>query len=156
MSLSHTDEDGRARMVDVSGKDITLRSAAATVTVALNAEAYDALKQDRLRKGDVLTVAKVAGIMAAKQTSDLIPLCHQIPLDNVDLSFELNDEAGTVGIRSSVVCSHKTGVEMEALMACSVAALTVYDMLKAVQKDIVISDLMLIEKKGGESGDFRR
>lgn len=156
MSLSHTDDGGKARMVDVGAKPVTMRTATATATVKLNPEAFSALAENRNKKGDVLAVARIAGIMAAKQTSNLIPLCHQIPLDRIDIQFELSAEAGSVEIVSTVGCNHRTGVEMEALTACSIAALTVYDMLKAVQKDIVISDLKLLSKQGGQSGDFQR
>lgn len=156
MSLSHTDDSGKARMVDVGSKAVTMRTASATVTVQLNPEAFSALTENRNKKGDVLAVARIAGIMAAKQTSNLIPLCHQIPLDRIDIQFELSAEEMSVKIVSTVGCNHRTGVEMEALTACSIAALTVYDMLKAVQKDIVISDLKLLSKQGGQSGDFQR
>jgi molybdenum cofactor biosynthesis protein MoaC len=154
--LSHVDADGRAQMVDVGDKVVTRRSAIASVTVELNEESFIALKENRSTKGDVFTAAKLAGIQAAKRTSELIPLCHQLPLDQVDLVFELNQEVHTLGIQATVICSARTGVEMEALTACSVAALTVYDMLKAIQKDIVITDLCLLEKKGGRSGEYTR
>jgi cyclic pyranopterin phosphate synthase len=154
--LSHVDSDGAARMVNVGDKKVTRREAEAEVSVRLNAEAFATLKENRAAKGDVLTVAKLAGIQAAKRTSELIPLCHQIPLDQVEMSFSLDDSARTVTIRSRVACRGRTGVEMEALTACSVAALTVYDMLKAVQRDIVISGLALTKKKGGRRGEYNR
>lgn len=127
-----------------------------TITVRLNADTFQVVSQNRSAKGDVLTVAKLAGIQAAKRTSELIPLCHQVPLDQVEIDFKLDEKDHSIEIRSTARCSARTGVEMEALTACSVAALTVYDMLKAVQKDITITDLVLVEKKGGKSGDFVR
>jgi cyclic pyranopterin monophosphate synthase len=154
--LSHIDEHGRARMVDTAGKHLTERTATATVTVLLNSETYTALRKNKSSKGDVLTVAKIAGIQAAKRTSELIPLCHQIPLHNIDIQFALDDKLLSVTVEAKVKCQWSTGVEMEALTACSVTALTIYDMLKAIQKDIVITDLKLIEKRGGKSGDFIR
>lgn len=153
--LSHIDAKGKARMVDVSGKETTRRSATASVTLLLNHETYKIVKDGKGPKGDVLTVAKLAAIQAAKKTSELIPLCHQILLDQVEINFTLNDENATIVIESIAKCSAQTGVEMEALTACSVAALTVYDMLKAVQKDICITDLKLLKKSGGKSGDFK-
>ncbi|MFH1374149.1 MAG: cyclic pyranopterin monophosphate synthase MoaC [bacterium] len=152
--LSHSDNSGRARMVDVGGKEITRRSATARVSVHLNDEAFAALTENRSTKGDVMAVAKIAGIQAAKKTSELIPLCHPVALDQIDLEFVLDREQSTVTIKSTARCSSRTGVEMEVLTACSVAALTVYDMLKAIQRDITITDLVLLEKKGGKSGDF--
>ncbi len=154
--LSHVDTTGKAKMVDVGSKDITRREAVASVVVLLNEAAYHATKENTSKKGDVLTVAKLAGIQAAKKTSELIPLCHQIALDNVDIEFTPDATKYTITITATVVCSARTGVEMEALTACSVAALTVYDMLKAIQKDIVITDLKLLKKKGGVSGEFTR
>ncbi len=153
---SHIDSNGDAHMVNTEDKIPTARAASARVTVQLNTEAFNTVKTDRNTKGNVLTVAKIAGIQAAKRTADLLPLCHQIPLDHVDLHFTLNDQAREVEIVSNVTCTSRTGVEMEALTACSVAALTVYDMLKAVQRDIDITDLMLISKTGGKSGEYRR
>jgi cyclic pyranopterin phosphate synthase len=143
-------------MVDISGKATTNRSATATVTVELNEGTFLLVKENRISKGDVLTVAKIAAIQAAKKTSELIPLCHPIPLDHVDISFELQEESHRLTICATVKTSSTTGVEMEAFTACAVAALTIYDMVKAVQKDVVISDLKLLEKKGGKSGEFRR
>ncbi|MFH1701268.1 MAG: cyclic pyranopterin monophosphate synthase MoaC [Candidatus Zixiibacteriota bacterium] len=153
---THFDSEGKARMVNVSDKEITNRQARATISIKLNKTSFEIARENRSAKGDVLTVAKLAGIQAAKRTSDLIPLCHQLPLNHVDIEFELDSSQNVIKIISTVNCSSRTGVEMEALTACSVAALTVYDMLKAVQKDIVISDLMLLAKKGGKSGDFVR
>jgi cyclic pyranopterin phosphate synthase len=143
-------------MVNVGDKKITQRNASASVTVRLNPGAFKALEKNRSHKGDILAAANLAGIQAAKKTSELIPLCHQIPLDHVDLDFELDKNSCSVTIVSRIACSGRTGVEMEALTACSVAALTIYDMLKAIQKDILITDLLLLEKKGGKSGEYIR
>ncbi|MEE9443319.1 MAG: cyclic pyranopterin monophosphate synthase MoaC [candidate division Zixibacteria bacterium] len=153
---THLDSDGKARMVNVGEKEITNRQARATVSVKLNETSFEIARENRSAKGDVITVAKLAGIQAAKKTSELIPLCHQLPLNHVEIEFEFDQSQNMIKIFSTVRCSSRTGVEMEALTACSVAALTVYDMLKAVHKDIVISDLMLLEKTGGKSGDFGR
>jgi cyclic pyranopterin phosphate synthase len=154
--LTHLDDEGKARMVDVGDKERSRRQATATVTVRLNEAAFQAARENSGPKGDVLTVAKVAGIQAAKKTSELIPLCHQLALDHVDIRFEFDTEAREVRIVATVACTSRTGAEMEALTACSVAALTMYDMLKAVQKDITITDLMLLRKTGGRSGAFAR
>ena len=154
--LSHTDADGKAEMVDISGKQVTERTATASVIVHLNKEAFEAVRENRVAKGDVLTVANLAGIQAAKKTAELIPLCHQLPLSNIRLSFNLDNKVQSIRIVATVKCTARTGVEMEALTACSVAALTVYDMLKAVQRNITITDLVLLEKKGGKSGEFIR
>ncbi len=154
--LSHTDDDGKARMVDVAEKEITRRTATATVTVHLNTTTLELVRDNRAAKGDVLTVAKLAGIQAAKRTAELIPLCHPVGLDHVDVEFELNETDSTITISATATCLARTGVEMEALTACSVAGLTIYDMLKAVQKDIVISDLKLLRKTGGRRGEYIR
>lgn len=154
--LSHTDNDGKAHMVDVGDKEVTNRFASAGIEIHLNDDAFRAARENLSAKGDVLATAKLAGIMAAKKTSDLIPLCHLLPLDAVDLKFEFYDSDNIIKIVSAVSCHSKTGVEMEALTACSVAALTVYDMLKAIQKDIRITNLVLLEKSGGRSGEYRR
>lgn len=154
--LSHTDKKGKARMVDVGDKEVTLRSARASIIVRLNQTTFDLVRNNEIGKGDVLTVAKVAGIQAAKKTADLIPLCHPLQLSHVGLELTLDNNSHTVQIVSNVKISGQTGVEMEALTACSVAALTVYDMVKASQKDAVIDDLKLLEKRGGKSGEFKR
>lgn len=143
-------------MVDVSAKDQTLRTATATATVYLNAQTYELVRQGKMKKGDVLAVAQVGGIMAAKRTSESIPMCHPVALTGADISFEMDDEAHTVKIVAVTKCKGETGVEMEALTAASTAALTVYDMCKAVQRDIVIGQIMLLKKSGGKSGDFVR
>ena len=151
--LTHLDERGAARMVDVGDKPETRREALAECVVRLGPESVQALRDSTLAKGDALAVARVAGIMAAKRTSELIPLCHPLPLTSVDLDFET--KADRVRILARARVSGRTGVEMEALTAVSVAALTIYDMCKAVQKDIVISDIRLESKAGGKS-DFQR
>ncbi|MFQ5498308.1 MAG: cyclic pyranopterin monophosphate synthase MoaC [Candidatus Zixiibacteriota bacterium] len=154
--LSHVDGQGQASMVDVGDKAVSRRQAQAQVTVMLNPETFDMVEQNRVAKGDVLAVARLAGIQAAKRTDDLIPLCHTIGLDHVDISFVLSRDKFAIAIRSAVSCSGRTGVEMEALTACSVAALCIYDMLKAVQRDIRITDLLLLKKEGGASGVYER
>lgn len=152
--LTHFNEEGRAHMVDVSEKDITTRIAKANALVTVNPETYTLIKEGKMKKGDVLQVAQVAGIMGAKRTPDIIPMCHPIQLTNVDISFELDDEACTIRIIATTKCEGKTGVEMEAMSAASIAALTIYDMCKAVQRDIKISDIYLLEKDGGKSGHY--
>lgn len=152
MDLTHFNEQGRARMVDVSEKAPTHRVARATATVHMAAETMDKIRQGRIGKGDVLAVAQVVGIMAAKKNSDLIPMCHPLLLTKVDITFELEDTA--LHICSEVRCTGETGVEMEALTAASVAALTVYDMCKAVQRDMTITDIRLLYKEGGKSGVY--
>ena len=152
--LTHFNEEGRARMVDVSEKAVTTRIAKATATVTVNKETYRLIKEGKMKKGDVLAVAQVAGIMGAKRTPDIIPMCHPIQITNVDIAFELDDEAKTIRIISTAKCDGKTGIEMEAMSAASIAALTIYDMCKAVQRDIRISDIYLLEKDGGKSGHY--
>ena len=154
--LTHVDSSGKVSMVDTGGKSPTERIATASVTVNLNSEAFALARDNKSAKGDVVAVATLAGIQAAKRTWELIPLCHQIPRDHVKIDCEFNDADSTIVITATVRCSARTGAEMEALTACSVAALTIYDMLKAVQKDIRITDLMLLEKQGGKSGDYKR
>jgi cyclic pyranopterin phosphate synthase len=143
-------------MVDVGNKSVTERRAVATASVLLNREAFDCLNDGRVEKGDVLATARVAGIMAAKQTSNLIPLCHQIPISQIELSIELNPAQFRATLFAEVSTQAQTGVEMEAMVAVSTAALTIYDMLKAVDRSISISHIELIEKQGGSSGDYRR
>lgn len=147
--LSHFDDTGKIKMVDVSAKDTTTRRAVASGRVVMNAETVAALRSNTNPKGDPLEIARIAGIMAAKQTSELIPLCHQINLSKVNVSAELTDEG--IELTAEAITNAQTGVEMEALTAVSVAALTIYDMCKAVQKDIVISDIRLVSKSGGKS-----
>jgi cyclic pyranopterin phosphate synthase len=153
-SLTHIDDQGNARMVDVSGKEITERSATAEALVAMSAEAFAALRAGTLKKGDALGVARVAGIMAAKRTSDLIPLCHPLPISGVTVDFELDEAGSGVRVEATVKVTGRTGVEMEALTAASVAALTIYDMCKAIDKGIVIERVRLLEKRGGKSGEY--
>ena len=154
--FTHFDGAGRARMVDVGQKDASPRRAVAAGRVLVNRATFDLIRGGGAKKGDVLTVAQVAGIMGAKRTPDLIPMCHPIPLDGVDLSLSLDEARLSVEIIATVHVDGRTGVEMEALTAVSVAALTVYDMCKAVQKDMVISDIRLLKKTGGVHGDFER
>ena len=153
--LTHFNEEGRARMVDVSEKEITTRIAKATATVTVNADTYALIKEGKMKKGDVLQVAQVAGIMGAKRTPDIIPMCHSIQITNVDIAFEMNDSDCSIKIISTAKCDGKTGIEMEAMSAASIAALTIYDMCKAVQRDIRISDIYLLEKDGGKSGHYQ-
>ena len=153
-SFSHIREDGSAVMVDVGGKNISLRRAVAGTSVVLNARTFELLRQKALPKGDALAVAKTAGIMAAKRTAALIPLCHSLTLDFVDLSFELEEETHSVHIRAEARLAARTGVEMEALCAVQIAALTIYDMCKAAQKDIKITNCRLLHKSGGRSGTY--
>ena len=156
MEFTHFNDEGRARMVDVSAKEQTLRTATAKATVYLNAETYHMVVEGKMKKGDVLAVAQIGGIMAAKRTFENIPMCHPIALTGADISFALDGEKHTIDIFATTKCKGETGVEMEALSAAATAALTVYDMCKAVQRDIVIGDIMLLEKDGGKSGRFVR
>lgn len=152
--LSHTDETGRARMVDVGQKDATPRRAVASARVRMSPETLGAIRQNTLEKGDVLGVARVAGIMAAKKVDQLIPLAHPLPIEYAGVEFEFEKDA--LRIRAEVTVQAKTGVEMEALTAAAVAALTVYDMAKSADRAMEITDLRLDRKSGGRSGDFRR
>ena len=154
--FSHFNKSGRARMVDVSEKSETNRTAIAAGRVIVNAETFRLIKTGGMKKGDVLGTAQIAGIMGAKRTPDIIPMCHPIMISGVDIEFELNEDELAVEITATTKCTGATGVEMEALTAVSVAALTVYDMCKAVQKDMVISDIRLLKKTGGKSGEFVR
>jgi cyclic pyranopterin phosphate synthase len=154
--LTHIDKEGRATMVDVTHKPYTEREAVALARVRMKPQTLKLIKETRIEKGDVLQVARIAGIMGAKKTSELIPLCHPLPVTSVSLDFELKDEESTIEIRSRVKTVAQTGVEMEALTAVTIAALTVYDMCKAVDKEMAIVDVMLLEKRGGKSGEFRR
>lgn len=156
MNLSHFDEHGRARMVDVTSKQATERVAVASGKVLMKPETLLMIKDRRISKGDVLAVAQVAGIMAAKKTSLLIPMCHPLNITSVKVSFEFDDAKSVITITAEVKVTGQTGVEMEALTAVSVSALTIYDMCKAVDKEMVIKDIMLMEKSGGKSGHFKR
>lgn len=154
-ALTHVDSHGKAKMVDVSSKGVTARMAQAQATVYIGPVITKLIHENNIAKGDVLTIAQLAGIMGAKRTADIIPLCHNIPLSSVDVRAELAKKEECVVILATVRCQGKTGVEMEALTAASVAALTVYDMCKAVSHDIIIRDVMLIEKSGGKT-KFKR
>ena len=152
---THFNEEGRARMVDVSDKPESKRHAVARSTLTMKAATLERIKQGKLAKGDVLAVAQIAGVMAAKKTSDWIPMCHPIPITGVDIAFSDNG-ANELYIEAAVKTTGVTGVEMEALTAVSAAALTVYDMCKAVDKEIIIGPTLLLAKTGGKSGDFHR
>jgi len=154
MSLTHTDEEGRAKMVDVGDKPVTTRTATASGFVKMAAETLKAIREQRTPKGDPLEVARLAGIMAAKRTSELIPLCHNLNLTHADVQLEL--KADGIAITATARTDGKTGVEMEALTAASVSALTLYDMCKAIDKAMVITDISLESKSGGRSGDYVR
>jgi cyclic pyranopterin phosphate synthase len=151
--LSHIDDSGRAHMVDVSHKPDTARIAIAKGEVLMRPETLEIIKTGELKKGDLLTVAQLAGVMAAKRTAELIPLCHPLPLSQVEVDLELDTNLPGIRITASVRTVGKTGVEMEALTAVSVAALTVYDMAKAVEKTMRIQNIRLVEKRGGQSGE---
>ena len=150
--LTHIDDAGKARMVDVSAKDVTRRVATAQAVVTMLPETLERIRQNELAKGDALGVARVAGILAAKRTDELIPLCHSLPLSDVSVDFEFGD--GQMTITTSATTTAQTGVEMEALTAATVAALTIYDMAKAVDKRMTIERVHLVSKTGGKSGDF--
>lgn len=156
MSLSHVDESGRARMVDVSQKPVTMRTASAEGWVRMSREAFQLVEGNAIAKGDVLTVAQVAGITAAKRTGELIPLCHPLGLDAIDVRVELDPALPGVRVESTARVTGRTGVEMEALTAVAVACLTVYDMVKAVDRSMVIENVRLTSKTGGTRGDWRR
>ncbi|USF28019.1 Cyclic pyranopterin monophosphate synthase [Firmicutes bacterium ASF500] len=153
--LTHFNDQGRARMVDVTGKAVTHRTAVAQGEIHMNGETFSRIQAGTIKKGDVLAVAQVAGIQAAKHTWELIPMCHPLPLTGVDISFRLFENPFRVEITAQVTCSGVTGVEMEALTAVSAAALTIYDMCKAVQKDMRMEHIRLLSKSGGKSGDHQ-
>ncbi|WP_243439860.1 cyclic pyranopterin monophosphate synthase MoaC [Fundidesulfovibrio soli] len=153
--FTHLDEKGQARMVDVGGKAVTARVAVAEAVVRLSPETFARLTSRDIPKGDALATARIAGILAAKNTASLIPLCHPLGLDSVDVRFHLDDTRHVVRVEAEARVTARTGVEMEAMTAASVAALTIYDMCKAVQKDIVIDSVRLLYKSGGKSGEFR-
>lgn len=154
--FTHFNEQGRAKMVDVGDKNVSQRTAVAAGRVLVNDTTFALIKSGGMKKGDVLTVAQIAGVMGAKRTPDLIPMCHPILIDGIDLALRLDEQRKSVEITATVSCTGRTGVEMEALTAVSAAALTVYDMCKAVQKDMVITDIRLVSKTGGIHGDFHR
>lgn len=154
--FSHLDETGGISMVNVGAKRATVREAVATASVRMQPETLKRLVERSLPKGDVLTTAKVAGVLAAKQTPALIPLAHPIALESVDITFDIDQHSGTIEVRSIVRCEAKTGVEMEAMIACAIAALTIYDMCKSAEKGITIDGLQLMRKSGGKSGTWER
>ncbi len=154
--FTHFNDSGRARMVDVGEKAVTERIATAGGKVLVNPETFRLIKEGGMKKGDVLGTAQIAGIMAAKRTSDIIPMCHPLTLTGIDIDFNMVEETSTIEIKATVKCKGVTGVEMEALTAASAAALTIYDMCKAVQKDMIIDRICLLSKTGGKSGDIRQ
>ena len=154
--FTHFNEQGRARMVDVGEKPSSRRAAVAAGRVLVNDGTFELIRSGGIKKGDVLTVAQIAGVMGAKRTFELIPMCHIVPLNGIDLELRLNEEKKSIEISATVSCDGKTGVEMEALTAVATAALTVYDMCKAVQRDIAITDIRLLGKSGGIHGDYTR
>ena len=154
MKLTHVDENGAARMVDVGDKQVTKRVAQAQAVITMRAETMQQIIQGTMPKGDVFACARMAGIMAAKRTSDLIPMCHPLPIDGVEIEITPISET-QVRVVSSLRCTHKTGIEMEALTAASVAALTIYDMCKAIDRGMRIDEVLLLHKAGGKSGEYR-
>jgi len=152
--LTHFDDDGKAVMVDITEKNVTERTAVATGEIVMNRETFEAVKKGNIKKGDVLGVARIAAIMAAKQTQSLIPMCHNILLTNAKIEFSFDDEGNKILIKSTVKTTGKTGVEMEALTMVSIAGLTIYDMCKSMDKSMVIGEIRLVEKHGGKSGDW--
>lgn len=154
--LTHLDASGRAKMVDVGDKEITLREATAQAVVGMKPETLALINEGRIKKGDVLAVSQVAGVMGSKRTPDLIPMCHPLPITGVDFAYDVNEQDSTITIRATVRTKGRTGVEMEALTAVSIAALTIYDMCKAVDRGMEISDVFLLEKSGGKSGLYTR
>ncbi len=154
--LTHVDSKGSAKMVDVSEKPVTLREATASGRVCMNKETLNLINENKIAKGNVLETARLAGIMAAKRTGTLIPLCHPLNITSVDIEFKMDQKRSCIDIEATVKCAGQTGVEMEAMTAVSVAALTIYDMCKAVDREMTIGDIMLLEKKGGKSGHWKR
>jgi len=154
--LTHVDSEGRTKMVDVGGKPETQREATAIGAVHMKTETLRLITDKKIPKGNVFETARLAGIMAAKRTCEIIPLCHQLNLSSVSLDFDIDKRKNRINIQAKVKCTGRTGVEMEALTAVSVAALTIYDMCKATDKAMVISDIMLLEKRGGKSGEWKR
>lgn len=155
-TISHLDEKGKARMVDVTRKASTVRTAVARGKVLMHPETVDMIESEGIAKGNVLGVAKIAGIMAAKRTSDLIPMCHPLELTGIDMQFTINRDRGEIAIEAKVSTVGRTGVEMEAMTAVSVAALTIYDMCKSADKWMILSDIKLMTKQGGKSGTLVR
>ena len=155
-SLSHLDESGRARMVDVGDKDVTRREARAEAWVSTEPETLELITSGIVPKGDVFSTARIAGIAAAKKTPDLIPLCHPLKLDTVEVGFEVDKEGSSIRVEARALATDRTGVEMEALVAAAVAALTIYDMCKAVERGAEITSVRLVYKSGGKSGTWQR
>ena len=154
--LTHVDTDGQVRMVDVSGKDATIRQALAKGRIAMTPETFALILEGGVAKGNVLETARIAGVMAAKKTAELIPMCHPLAITHIQIDFSPIPESSAIDIECSVRLVGQTGVEMEALTAVSIAALTIYDMCKATDREMVISDIRLMEKSGGKSGVYRR
>ena len=156
MKVTHLNEDGNANMVDVTDKSETVRTAVAQTTMVFNKETYEVMKKGYVKKGDILGVAQTAGIMGAKQTSNIIPMCHPLNISSAQIEYSFNDKDLELIIQSTVKITGKTGVEMEALTSSSITALTIYDMCKAIDKGIIIKETKLLSKSGGKSGDFKR
>jgi cyclic pyranopterin monophosphate synthase len=156
MKFSHTDNEGKARMVDVSEKDVTKREARATGMVLVTPETLALIRENRIKKGDVLGTARIAAVMATKKTPDIIPLCHPIPITDVDVDITLDETRSAVIVSVTVRAIWRTGVEMEAIVGVAAAAATIYDMIKAVDRTAVITDIKLLSKSGGKSGTFTR
>ena len=156
MEFTHFNEEGKAKMVDVSEKKVTDRTAVATGSIRVSSEVIGRIISKDMKKGDVLSVAQVAGIMGAKKTSDIIPMCHNIFISGADIKFYIDEENSKIDIKATVKTSGQTGIEMEALSAVSIAALTIYDMCKAVDKNMTIENIKLIKKTGGKSGTYER
>jgi len=156
MELTHINEQGRARMVDVSEKDDTVRIAVACGSIYMKAETLERIRDGQIKKGDVLSVAQVGGIMGAKNTPFIIPMCHPILISGCDISFSMDFEKNKIDIEATAKTTGKTGIEMEAIAAVSIAAMTIYDMCKAIDREMVIKDIMLMKKSGGKSGVFER
>lgn len=154
MSLTHIDEKGNARMVDVSGKEITIREAVAKGKITMKKETLGMIVDGTMPKGDVLSTARIAGIMGAKKTFELIPMCHNLPIDSIKIELNHNQESSSIDITATARCTWRTGIEVEALTAVSIAALTIYDMCKAVDREMEIGEIHLVKKTGGKSGTF--
>ena len=154
--MTHFDSTGRARMVDISDKPVTHRMAKARGVIRMKPETLEAIRQGATRKGDVIAVARIAGIMAAKRTSELVPLCHPIPLTDVDLTIDLDDSLPGARVTASAKTAAQTGVEMEAVVAASVTLITIFDMVKGLDRDLIIGEITITEKHGGKSGDWVR
>lgn len=154
--MTHFDSTGRARMVDITGKPVTERMAKARGVIRMKRETLDAIRDGATKKGDVIAVARIAGIMAAKRTSELVPLCHPIPLSDVDLTIELDESLPGARVTASAKTAAQTGVEMEAVVAATVTLITIFDMVKGMDRDLVIGEITVTEKHGGKSGDWVR